>query len=47
LFVKHSLKVTLCLASRVYLMGKARIGFAGTVEELKCNDEARQKYLED
>jgi branched-chain amino acid transport system ATP-binding protein len=39
--------VTLCLASRVYLMGKARIGFAGTVEELKCNDEARQKYLED
>ncbi len=46
LLVEHNLKVALSLASRVYLMGKARIGFAGTVEELKRNDEARQKYLE-
>jgi len=46
LLVEHNLKVALSLASRVYLMGKAHIGFAGTVEELKCNDEARQKYLE-
>jgi len=46
LLVEHNLKVALSLASRVYLMGKAHIGFAGTAEELKCNDEARQKYLE-
>jgi len=30
----------------VYLMGKAQIGFVGTVEELKNNPEARAKYLE-
>ncbi|MBN1474164.1 MAG: ABC transporter ATP-binding protein [Syntrophaceae bacterium] len=46
LLVEHNLNVALSLASRIYLMGKAHIGFEGTVEELKCDDEARQKYLE-
>ena len=46
LLVEHNLKIALSLAHRVYLMGKAQIGFVGTVEELKNNPEARAKYLE-
>jgi branched-chain amino acid transport system ATP-binding protein len=46
LLVEHNLKVALSLAHRVYLMGKAHIGFNGTVEELKHNRTAREKYLE-
>ncbi len=46
LLVEHNLKVALSLAHRVYLMGKAHIGFGGTVEELKENRVAREKYLE-
>ncbi len=46
LMVEHNLKVALSLANRVYLMGKAHIGFDGTVEELRDNDSVRQKYLE-
>ena len=46
LLVEHNLKVALSLAHRVYLMGKAHIGFNGTVEELKDNRAAREKYLE-
>ncbi len=46
LLVEHNLKVALSLAHRVYLMGKAHIGFGGTVEELKDNRQAREKYLE-
>jgi branched-chain amino acid transport system ATP-binding protein len=46
LLVEHNLKVALSLAHRVYLMGKAHIGFGGTVEELKDNKKAREKYLE-
>ena len=46
LLVEHNLKVALSLAHRVYLMGKAHIGFNGTVEELKDNKKAREKYLE-
>ncbi len=46
LLVEHNLKVALSLANRVYLMGKAHIGFAGTIKELEANPEARQKYLE-
>ncbi len=46
LLVEHNLNVALFLASRVYLMGKAHIGFSGTAEELKCDNEAREKYLE-
>ena len=46
LLVEHNLKVALSLADRVYLMGKAFIGFAGTMEELKNSPEAREKFLE-
>jgi branched-chain amino acid transport system ATP-binding protein len=46
LLVEHNLKVALSLAHRVYLMGKAHIGYQGSVEELKDNNEVRSKYLE-
>lgn len=46
LLVEHNLKVALSLANRIYLMGKAHIGFMGTIKELEANPEARQKYLE-
>jgi len=46
LLVEHNLKVALSLAHRVYLMGKAHIGFNGTVDELKDDRAAREKYLE-
>ncbi|MBW1643257.1 MAG: ABC transporter ATP-binding protein [Deltaproteobacteria bacterium] len=46
LLVEHNLKVAMSLASRVYLMGKAHLGFSGTVEELDANPEIRAKYLE-
>jgi branched-chain amino acid transport system ATP-binding protein len=46
LLVEHNLKVALSLAHRVYLMGKAHIGFKGTVQELKEDRAAREKYLE-
>jgi len=46
LLVEHNLKVAMSLAHRLYLMGKAHVGFTGTVEELKANPEVRAKYLE-
>jgi len=46
LLVEHNIKVALSLASRVYLMGKAQIGFAGTPAELEAQPETKSKYLE-
>lgn len=46
LLVEHNLKVALSLAHRVYLMGKAHIGYEGSTQELKNNHEVRAKYLE-
>jgi branched-chain amino acid transport system ATP-binding protein len=46
LLVEHNLKVAMSLAHRVYLMGKAFVGFSGSVEELTANPQARSKYLE-
>jgi len=46
LLVEHNIKVALSLADRVYLMGKAHIGFAGTVAELDAKPETKAKYLE-
>jgi branched-chain amino acid transport system ATP-binding protein len=46
LLVEHNIKVAMSLANRVYLMGKAHIGFAGTIGELEVHPEAREKYLE-
>jgi branched-chain amino acid transport system ATP-binding protein len=46
LLVEHNLKVAMSLADRVYLMGKACLGFTGTIAELDANPEMRAKYLE-
>jgi branched-chain amino acid transport system ATP-binding protein len=46
LLVEHNIKGALSLASRVYLMGKAHIGFAGTPAELEAQPETKSKYLE-
>ncbi|MBI4764996.1 MAG: ABC transporter ATP-binding protein [Deltaproteobacteria bacterium] len=46
LLVEHNLSVAMSLASRIYLMGKAHIGFSGNKEELEANPEVRAKYLE-
>ncbi len=46
LLVEHNLKVALSLADRVYLMGKAKVGFSGTVAELEAQPEIRAEYLE-
>ena len=46
LLVEHNLKVAMSLADRVYLMGKAHLGFAGTKEELEASPDIRAKYLE-
>ena len=46
LLVEHNLKVAMSLADRIYLMGKAHIGFSGTVEELEAQPEIKAKYLE-
>jgi branched-chain amino acid transport system ATP-binding protein len=46
LLVEHNLKVAMSLANRVYLMGKAHLGFSGTVEELEAQPDIRSKYLE-
>jgi len=46
LLVEHNLKVAMSLANRVYLMGKAHLGFTGTIAELDANPEMRAKYLE-
>jgi branched-chain amino acid transport system ATP-binding protein len=46
LLVEHNLKVAMSLAARLYLMGKAHVGFSGTVEDLEAQPEIRAKYLE-
>jgi branched-chain amino acid transport system ATP-binding protein len=46
LLVEHNLKVAMSLANRVYLMGKAHLGFTGTIAELDANPDMRAKYLE-
>ena len=46
LLVEHNLKVAMSLADRIYLMGKAHIGFTGNVQELEAQPEIREKYLE-
>lgn len=46
LLVEHNLKVALSLADRVYLMGKARVGFSGTVAEMEAQPEVRAEFLE-
>ncbi len=46
LLVEHNFKVAMSIADRVYLMGKAHIGYSGTAKALEDDDQARAKYLE-
>ena len=46
LLVEHNVKVAMSLANRIYLMGKAHVGFSGSKDELEANPEVRAKYLE-
>ncbi|MEW6188255.1 MAG: ABC transporter ATP-binding protein [Thermodesulfobacteriota bacterium] len=46
LLVEHNVSVAMSLANRIYLMGKAHVGFSGTKEELEASPEIRAKYLE-
>jgi len=46
LLVEHNIRVALSLVHRLYLMGKAHIGFEGTAQELEARPEVREKYLE-
>jgi branched-chain amino acid transport system ATP-binding protein len=46
LLVEHNFKVAMSLADRVYLMGKAHVGFSGTKVDLDRNPQAREKYME-
>ncbi len=46
LLVEHNFKVAMSLATRVYLMGKAHVGFTGTKEDLDANPQAREKCME-
>ncbi len=46
LLVEHNLKVAMSLADRVCLMGKACIGYEGSIEDLENHPEIREKYLE-
>ncbi|MBW2559838.1 MAG: ABC transporter ATP-binding protein [Deltaproteobacteria bacterium] len=46
LLVEHNIKVALALADRLYLMGKAHLGFVGTPAELAEQPEVKREYLE-
>ena len=46
LLVEHNYKMATSVAHRVYLMGKAHIGYEGTVDDLEADAETRSKYLE-
>jgi branched-chain amino acid transport system ATP-binding protein len=46
LLVEHNIKVALALAQRLYLMGKAKIGFEGTPKDLAEQPEIKRQYLE-
>ncbi|SHL40954.1 amino acid/amide ABC transporter ATP-binding protein 2, HAAT family [Desulfatibacillum alkenivorans DSM 16219] len=46
LLVEHNLNAALALADRVYLMGKAYIGYEGTAKDLEQNPDIRSEFLE-
>ncbi len=45
LLAEQNVKSTLRLSDRGYIIDNGRIRFAGTVDELRANEEIRQKYL--
>jgi len=46
LLVEHNFKLATSLAKRVFIMGKAYIGFSGTTQELYSSPQIIEKYLE-
>lgn len=46
LLVEHNYKVAVYLAKRVYLMGKAHIGYENSVAHLESHPEIRSEFLE-
>ncbi len=46
LLVEHNFRLAISLSRRVYVMGKAHIGFSGSAEELKESPGIIEKYLE-
>ncbi len=45
LFSEQNIRFSLAIADRAYVINKGRIEYEGTIEELKRNDEIKQKYL--
>lgn len=46
LLVEHNFHLATSLATRVFVMGKAHVGFAGNTEELLANHSIIEEYLE-
>lgn len=46
LLVEHNFKMAMSIADRVYLMGKAHIGYSGTADELKSCPDVSTRFLE-
>jgi branched-chain amino acid transport system ATP-binding protein len=46
LLVEHNFKVATSLSNRVFVMGKAHIGYTGTTQELLDNHKIIEQYLE-
>ena len=46
LLVEHNFRLATSLATRVFVMGKAHIGYSGTTDELKNSPEIIENYLE-
>jgi branched-chain amino acid transport system ATP-binding protein len=46
LLVEHNFKVATSLSDRVFVMGKAHIGYSGTTQELLDNHKIIEQYLE-
>jgi branched-chain amino acid transport system ATP-binding protein len=45
LICEHNVGLAMSLSDRAYVMDKGTIRYQGTIEEIKANDEVRQKYL--
>ena len=45
LFSEQNIRFSLAIAERAYVINKGRIEYEGTIEELRRNEEIKQKYL--
>jgi len=45
LICEHNVGLATGLSDRAYVMDKGTIRYQGTIEELRQNDEVREKYL--